>query len=220
MPNPLPYTLKLSLSAMTAARGGRPVAAGVSFDLSPGDALSLRGPNGTGKTSILRAIAGLSRPEAGSVSFAEDDTLIDPEEARACHLHWLGGEDGLAGKLTVAETVRFWAQLLGGEPLPEATLTQHLASVKLGTKADSPVGALSTGQRRRVGLARLLCVPRALWLLDEPLSGLDDQGRDLLMGAIASHRAQGGIVLMATHDGQIDGARTLRLAGLPPGARS
>lgn len=206
-----PHTLSLAVKDLAVERGGRVVVAGVGFELAPGEALTLRGANGTGKTSILRAVAGFARPVEGAVRFTNAGTEIEAAEARATQLHWLGGDDALADKLTLHESLSFWRGLLGGE-----TVTGLAAKLGLPGKEDTPLGRLSTGQRRRAGIGRLLCARRALWLLDEPMSGLDDQGRELLLDAIAEHRAAGGMVLMASHDEGIPGCPTLRLKSVEP----
>lgn len=202
------FSFHLSVHALDIARGGRRVAAGLSFALGRGEALVLRGENGTGKTSALRTIAGFAAPMGGAVTFCEgaDGPALDAAQFRAEQIHWLGGEDGLADRLTVRETGQFWAGLFG-VPFSPSTLER----VGLDAKAESLVGRLSTGQRRRLGLMRLVMVHRALWLLDEPLSGLDQAGRTLLMAAIDTHRAQGGMVVMASHDDGLPNAPTLRL---------
>lgn len=206
------HHLSLSAENLAVERGGRIVVAGLSFALAPGEALTLRGPNGTGKTSILRAVAGFSQPADGAIRFLQKHGDADSIEIRATQLHWLGGEDALADRLTVEESLTFWAHLLGGHVADDLT-----GILGLTGKEKTPLGKLSTGQRRRAGIGRLLCAPRALWLLDEPMSGLDDQGRELLLLIIAEHRAAGGIILMASHDEGILGCPVLRLRA-PEGA--
>ena len=197
------FALSLACDALAPRRAGRVVADGVRFRLAPGEALVIRGANGAGKTSVLRAVAGLCGYD-GTVAFEADGVPLDPSEARARHTHLLGPRDGLAERLTAAETAAFWAGLLGG--------AVALGAAGLSGSETAPVGRLSTGQRRRLGLARLLGAPRALWLLDEPLSGLDEEGRARLLGAVAEHRAAGGIVLMASHEAGLPDAATLRLS--------
>ena len=197
------HALSLVCTDLAPRRGGRTVAAGVSFTLAPGQALVIRGANGAGKTSVLRAVAGLCG-YAGHAAFSAGGVPLDPAEARARHTHLLGPRDGLADRLTARETAAFWSGLLGGAPA--------LAEAGLSGAETIPAERLSTGQRRRLGLSRLLGSPRALWLLDEPLSGLDAAGRDLLLGAVADHRAGGGLVLMASHEAGLPRAPVLRLA--------
>lgn len=199
------HDLSLAAHDLAPRRGGRVVAQGVSFSLVPGEALLLRGGNGAGKTSVLRAVAGLC-PAGGGVAFARSGAPLDPAAARADAVHYLGAEEGLSARESPAETVRGWAALYG------ASARGALGEVGLAEQADMPCGALSTGQRRRLGLARLLLAPRALWLLDEPLSGLDEAGRTLFLSRIEGHRARGGLVLMASHEAGLPGAATLRLS--------
>ena len=200
-----PYDLALTVRALAPARGGRVVASDVSFSLPPGGGLVLRGANGSGKTSVLRAVAGLCVHE-GEVSFALEGAPLEAGAAQAQHTHLLAGGGGLVPKLTAGEHARFWGGLYG------AADEDALDRVGLAGAERRPAGALSTGQRRRLGLARLLMAPRPLWLLDEPMSGLDEEGRALLLAAIHDHRAAGGLVLMATHEGDgLPGAPVLRL---------
>lgn len=208
----MPFAVALTAHDLSPSRAGRMVAAGIGFSLRPGDALVLRGANGSGKTSILRAVAGLAEAE-GDVSFEQAGTPLDPAEARATAIHILAPGEGLADRLAPKEQIVFWAALDG----VRADGAALLARVGLEDAAERAAGRLSTGQRRRLGLARLLVSPRPLWLLDEPLSGLDEEGRALLLSAAADHRAQGGIVLMATHEPEgLPGAPTLRLERLRP----
>lgn len=203
------HALHLSIQGLDVTRGDRVVAAGISFDLHPGQALCLRGENGTGKTSILRTLAGFARPAAGRIAIQIDGQAADPAEVRARHIHWLGGEDGLAERLSVVETVHFWAKLF------DVTAPDDLLNrVGLQGKEEIPTGRLSTGQRRRLGLARLVLAPRALWLLDEPMSGLDEGGRKLVLDMVRAQLDHGGIVLMASHDEGIPASPTLRLSPL------
>ena len=197
------HALSLACDALAPRRAGRVVAAGATFALRPGEALVLRGANGAGKTSVLRAVAGLCGYD-GTVAFEADGAPLGADEARAGHIHLLGPRDGLADRLTAGETSLFWAGLHGGAPA--------LAETGLSGAGTSPAARLSTGQRRRLGLARLLGAPRALWLLDEPLSGLDEEGRARLLAAVADHRAAGGIVLMASHEAGLPDASVLRLS--------
>ena len=197
------FDLSLRLLDLAPARAGLTVTSGISLAMAPGEALVLRGANGAGKTSVLRAVAGLCA-HGGTVSFAIRGAPLDPGEARARHTHLLGPRDGLAGPLSVAETGSFWAALLGGRAAAHA--------VGLSGTETTATGRLSTGQRRRLGLSRLLGSPRPLWLLDEPLSGLDEAGREQLLAAVAEHRAAGGLVLMASHETGLPDAAALRLS--------
>lgn len=187
----------VEVEALALRRGARVLFEGLSFRAGPGDFIELRGANGSGKTSLLRAIAGLLRPAAGAIR-------IDGAEEPALSLHLLGHRDGLKGALSVRAHARYWAGLLGAGGDVEAAL----ARVGLGRIADLPAQVLSQGQARRLALTRLLTAPRPIWLLDEPASGLDANGRALLDALIAEHRAGGGLVIAALHESLgVDGAR-------------
>lgn len=201
------FDLSVSVRELQARRGGRVVASNVSFNLGPGDALTLRGENGSGKTSILRAIAGFSATE-DAIAFHRGGTAQDAAETRARSIHWLGGADGIADRLTVTENIKSWQSILGAPP---GNINDLLDEVALSALRARPAGKLSTGQRRRLGFARIMMAPRALWLLDEPFNGLDEDGRALMLRSIAHHRESGGIVLMASHDDGLPDAPTLRL---------
>lgn len=177
----------LSVHGLSVRRGGRLLFEQLSFAAGPGDLIEIRGANGAGKTSLLRAIAGFLRPAAGAVRL---DNLADPHAA----LHFLGHQNGLKGAARASAHVDYWAGLLGGEP------SDTLDRVGLQRQAELPARVLSQGQARRLALARLLAAPRPLWLLDEPAAGLDANGRQLLAGLIDAHRRQGGLVLAALHE--------------------
>lgn len=172
----------LAVHDLAVARGGLRAVEGVSFSLAPGQALILRGPNGIGKTTLLRTVAGLQPPVAGRIEMAEDAV------AYAAHA------DGLKGALSVTENLRFWAAVFGGGDIAPA-----LAAMDLAHLADRPAAALSAGQKRRLGLARLLVTRRPLWVLDEPTVSLDAESVSRFGTAIRAHLGQGGAALMATH---------------------
>lgn len=175
-------------------RGGRDVFAGLSFSLPPGGALLLTGANGSGKSSLLRLMAGLLKPVAGELLW-EGRNLAEAPEEHAARLHYLGHLDAVKPVLSVAENLRFWAGLRDGAPAVETALERFA----LTDLAGLPGRLLSAGQRRRLALARLLASPATLWLLDEPSVGLDHASAGLLAAAIADHRAAGGRVVVATH---------------------
>jgi heme exporter protein A len=202
---------------LDCVRGERLVFAGLSFGLAPGGALVLEGRNGSGKTSLLRLMAGLARPAAGRVGWDGGDIRTDPEAHRA-RTRYIGHLDAVKPQLTVSENVAFWAAMHGGGGNdPEG----GLAAFGLQALGDTPARFLSAGQRRRLALARLVAAPAPLWLLDEPTIALDREAVDSLLAAIARHRATGGMAAIATNvDIAVPGAETLALAAFapPPGS--
>jgi heme exporter protein A len=174
---------------LDCVRGGRLVFSGLGFRLSAGQSLAVTGPNGSGKSSLLRVVAGLLRPEAGSIAF-EGASGDEPPA------HYLGHADALKPALSLREALRFWAALHGGG---SGELASAAEIVGLGHALDLPAGVLSAGQRRRAGLARLLVARRPLWLLDEPVSALDRDGEALLGDMMAEHLSAGGLIIAATH---------------------
>ena len=181
--------------ALACHRGGRVLFEALSFALVPGDALLLRGPNGSGKSSLLRLLAGFLRPLAGRVAWDGVDVLDDLPAYRA-RVHLVAHADAVKGLLTVRENLAAVAGILGDRAVD---LPRALDAFDLAPLADTPGRFLSSGQKRRAALARLLATPRPLWLLDEPGVGLDRASRARLEAAIAEHRARGGICVVATH---------------------
>lgn len=178
---------------LACVRGGRTVFAHLDFALAPGEALLLRGPNGSGKSSLLLLLAGLI-PRAGGTLLWEGETVDPRAPDWHARFHFVGHADGASRVLTVAENLRFLAGLAGGGDVEAA-----LSAFDLAELADRPVRWLSAGQKRRLALARLLLVPRPLWLLDEPAVGLDAARRRRLEDHIRQHRARGGICVVASH---------------------
>lgn len=194
--------MTLTVQNISVARGAIAVLEGVSFTLPAGRALVLRGPNGSGKTTLLRTIAGLQPPLRGQIDAAEGSLVY------AAHA------DGLKPTLTVAENLGFWAQVFGTSGIDTA-----LAAYELTPLADRPAGALSAGQKRRLGLARLLVTGRTTWILDEPTVSLDTHATGLFAATIRAHLAQGGAALIATHiDLGLDEADTLDITPFRAGA--
>jgi heme exporter protein A len=203
--------MQLVVDNVSLERGGRPIIESLSTKVSDGEALVLTGPNGAGKTTLLRAVAGFVKPAEGAIRLEGGGG--DLEIAEQCH--FVGHRDGVKSALTVAENARFWARYLGGVPHPD--VPHALELVGLGGLEGVPSMWLSAGQRRRLGLARLLLAHRPLWLLDEPSVSLDVSGVAMLARLIGGHRAAGGIVLAATHVALgLEGARELRLGGAEP----
>ncbi len=177
-------------------RGGRLVFEDLGFELVPGEALVLRGPNGSGKSTLLRLLAGFVDAAAGHLAWDGAAVPATAPEHRA-RLHFVGHADPVKPLLTVAENIRFAAALGGADAVAGGPAA--LAGFDLLRLADTPARFLSAGQKRRTNLARLLAARRPLWLLDEPGVGLDRASRARLEAAIASHRASGGLCVVATH---------------------
>ncbi|WP_101067896.1 heme ABC exporter ATP-binding protein CcmA [Roseovarius salinarum] len=174
--------MTVHVSDLTVTRGGVAVLEGLSFALRPGEAVVLRGPNGIGKTTLLRTVAGLQPARAGRVE-APPESMV-----------YAGHADGLKATLTVSENLTFWARVFG-----QGAIGPALDAFELCPLADRQAGALSAGQKRRLGLARLLVTGRPVWLLDEPTVSLDVDAVALFADAVRAHLAGGGSALMATH---------------------
>ena len=176
---------RLAFDAVACARRGRMLFEHLSFTLDAGEALLVSGANGAGKSSLIRVAAGLLAPVAGHVRTEGQCALL--AEAAAFDT-----------ERVVAAALGFWARL-DARPAPDARVAAALDALDLAALADVPVRLLSTGQRRRVGLARVLASEAEIWLLDEPANGLDTAAVARLEALIAAHRARGGIALVATH---------------------
>lgn len=188
-------TSLISATGLAGQRGGRVLFRDLDIVLAPGDALVVTGPNGSGKTSLLRLLAGLCRPAAGTIE-------------RAGGLALLSHDNALKPALTVRWNLGFWAACQGGGNVQAA-----LEAVGLAPAIDLPVRILSSGQQRRVAIARLLLAPVPLWLLDEPTVGLDAASITLVEALMAEHRASGGAVVAVTHSAlSLPDCRQLALA--------
>ncbi|MDW3182152.1 heme ABC exporter ATP-binding protein CcmA [Roseobacter sp.] len=174
--------MTLTIRDLCVARGGLPVLQGLSFTLAPGQALILRGPNGSGKTTLLRTLAGLQPPLAGQIDGAEEQI------AYAAH------SDGLKAMLSVRENLTFWADVFG-----QTDIAPALDAFALTPLIDRLAGTLSAGQKRRLGLARLLVTGRPIWMLDEPTVSLDVDAVAQFAAAVRAHLRAGGAALIATH---------------------
>ena len=189
----------LIVDSLACDRGGRRVFADVGFTLRPGEALQIEGPNGAGKSSLLRLLAGLLPPAAGRI----DNPFT---------VAWLGHEAALKPGMTLAAELDHWARLDGSAP---GAVAAAMAAFDLTPLADLPAGVLSSGQRRRAGLARVHAAGAELWLLDEPGVGLDTRSQRLLADAVRAHRAGGGLIVAVTHgDIGLDAPTRLQLGRL------
>lgn len=192
----------LSAAGLACVRGERVVFAGLGFLVGAADALVLTGANGSGKSSLLRLLAGLARPAAGALTWDGVDIRDDPG-VHAARCHFVGHLDALKPVLTAGEQLAFWAAVRGGgtEHERREQAEAALAAFGIAHLADMPVRFLSAGQRRRVALARVLTAPAPLWLLDEPATALDTDAVRRLDDVVARHRAGGGLVILSMHGG-------------------
>lgn len=187
-------------------RGERQVLSAASFSLESGAALILRGANGTGKSTLLRLMAGLMRPAAGTIAWNGADIAEEPQDHNA-RLAYVGHADAVKPALSVLENVSFWADLSGTGGMRAA---DALAALGIGHLADLPARYLSAGQRRRVSLTRMLTAGATLWLLDEPTTALDAETSDVLRTLIGDHLGVGGMAVISTHT-DLDLANTTTL---------
>jgi heme exporter protein A len=187
----------LEAQKLAARRGFSRLFDGLSFRVGAGDALVVTGANGTGKTTLLRMLAGLTAPEAGEIRWqGKRVDTFDPElrAAVAFSGHLPALKDGLTAEENLASLVA-----LEGSPASRDAIVEALDDVALSRQRTLPTRVLSQGQRRRIGLARLSLVARPLWVLDEPLAALDAAGSTLLATLLGRHLANGGLAVVATH---------------------
>jgi heme exporter protein A len=195
-------TALLSFQNLAIARGDRVLLRDLAGTVRAGEILHIRGANGVGKTSLLEVLSGLREAEQGEVVRA-----FEPE---ACH--WLGHRNALNPALTPYENLRFWCALQGA---PADGIRGALRQFDLARVADQPCQQLSAGQKRRAALARLAVVRRSIWFLDEPLSGLDEDGIRNWLGLLQVHQQQGGAAVITSHQAlpaQLPGLRAMELA--------
>lgn len=196
--------MQLAGDALAVERGGRVIFKEVSFQARSGELIWLAGRNGAGKTSLLKVIAQLIAPFSGTVTLSGGS----PDLAIAQQVHFIGHEQAVKPALTALENLQFWTQFLGGGDAAAA-----LEAAGLGALAHLPAGVLSSGQRKRLSLARILAVHRPIWLLDEAKVGLDQASARQLSAQMDSHVAHGGLIIAASHDELISHTQRIDLGG-------
>ncbi|MFT4076648.1 MAG: heme ABC exporter ATP-binding protein CcmA [Asticcacaulis sp.] len=196
--------LNLKVEGLTLKKGYNLLIHNLNFEIKPGEAISLTGENGVGKTTLLRTLAGFFMPHAGTISAHENDVQFEPEIWHGSMIHFLGHQDALSPSRTVAQELKFQANFLGGD-------VAGIEQLNLSPLLDLETRYLSAGQKRRLSFARLLMVKRPLWLLDEPMAPLDVGHRALLAGIIQKHLSEGGMIIAAVHDPLPFETRSLKL---------
>lgn len=186
---------ELSGQGLTLIRGDRCLFQNLEFTLASGELLMVEGPNGSGKTSLLRAIAGLIDPDEGMVRWNNTNVKNNRQSFHAA-LVWMGHRPGFKGDLTLIENLRFEAGL---RSMTMATVKHRLARLGVATLTEIPFRALSAGQQRRVALARMCLADAPLWLMDEPFTNMDTEGQQLVVEVLREHLQEGGLCVMATH---------------------
>ena len=200
--------VSLDVENLTCVRGQRVLFRGLDFTVAASRLLCVEGPNGVGKTSLLRLIAGFLRPVSGTIRLKTGGGDVVDTEERGKFIGWLSHQDAVKPQMTVREQLDFAARLYGRDGASDAAMETFGI---LGL-ADLPGQYLSAGQKRRLALARLRLCARSLWLLDEPLAALDTAGKKLVAQTVAAHCASGGIVVASTHEAIGLECETLRLA--------
>jgi len=190
---------QLQVIALGCERGGRPLFATQSFSLEAGQAMHIEGDNGSGKTSLLRMVCGLSQPASGEVRWG-GQAIAEVRSAFFRDLLYLGHSLGLKDELSAVENLQT-VSILAGQPLSREQAFQALKSQGLGTRAHLPLRVLSQGQKRRVALARLQVSKAKLWVLDEPFVALDRAAVETLQQVLQAHLQQEGILLFTSHQG-------------------
>ncbi|SON50174.1 cytochrome c biogenesis heme-transporting ATPase CcmA [Vibrio tapetis] len=187
----------LEVSNLTAIRDERVLFESLSFSVQPGELIQVEGRNGTGKTTLLRIIAGLGDCEEGSISWKKE-SIFDSRDAYHQDLLFLGHQPGIKRELNAYENLAFYLQL-HQQKNDQQAIWDALTLVGLAGREEVPVGQLSAGQQRRVALARLWLSNHPLWILDEPLTAIDKQGVKVLETLFLKHANSGGMVLLTTH---------------------
>jgi heme exporter protein A len=190
-----PLSIKLNATDLTLFRGDRCLFKDLSFALNPGELLLLEGKNGSGKTSLLRAIAGLLELESGTIHWNDAPISRERQEFQNS-LVWMSHRVGFKGDLTLVENLEYESKL---RPQSTADLDDTLKQLNLGKLRRLPMRSLSAGQQRRVALARMLMSSAILWMMDEPVSNLDSEGRELAVHLLGKHLGAGGMAIVAAH---------------------
>lgn len=198
-PSPLrlvkPLDMKLQINNLSVNRGDELIVSALSFAVANGEALVVRGANGVGKSTLLRALAGLLSIESGSIEIvAPEAEFADQSVADLCH--YLGGDNAMKPALSVEENLQFWQDFCGR---PHLDVDEALDMVGLDGLQAVPFAHLSTGQRRRIAIARLLVSYRPIWILDEPTSGLDAASEQQFSALMQAHLEDDGLIIAATH---------------------
>jgi len=188
-------TIKLNATELTLFRGDRCLFKDLSFALNPGELLLLEGRNGSGKTSLLRAIAGLLELESGTIYWNESP-LNQQRQIFQNALVWMSHKVGFKGDLTLVENLQYESKL---RPRSTADFDDILMQLNLGKLQRLPMRSLSAGQQRRVALARMLMSSATLWMMDEPVSNLDNEGRELVVRLLRKHLSDDGMAIVAAH---------------------
>ena len=204
---------RLEARGINAWRGDRHILRDVSFRLQPGELLKVTGPNGVGKTTLLRVVGGLLPPESGLVEWCGQPVHRTRDEFNA-ELGYLGHVNALKADLTARENLRFLAGLR--QPVTHGDVDAMLDRVGLASRANLPGRVLSAGQKRRLALARLKLAGASLWILDEPATNLDREGLRLVEELISEHVQQGGLAIAAAHQALLDDAAFVRRLELEP----
>ncbi|MFT4089767.1 MAG: heme ABC exporter ATP-binding protein CcmA [Asticcacaulis sp.] len=201
-------TLSLIARDIALKKGHKLLVSNINVTVRSGEALSLTGANGVGKTTFLRCLAGFIAPHKGSIQLIENDSQLSNDNIIENNSHYLGHIEALNPARRVDQELRFHCDYLGGS---EAALNAAIARLRLSPLLDLETRMLSAGQRKRVSLARLLIAPRPIWLLDEVLSPLDTAHRALMVEMMQAHLSDGGIIICAVHDPLPFDTRSLHL---------
>jgi heme exporter protein A len=196
----MPSSKVISVKDLSCTRGDNQLFDAVNFSICHGQCLHVTGPNGCGKTSLLRLVAGINFAEQGEINWNSSDTANNPDFYRECA--YIAHKEGLKNELTSIENLRYYQQLDSGAD--ELALDDILEKMGILKCADLLAQQLSFGQRRRLSFARLLIADFSLWILDEPFTGIDTSGRDLIESLCVEHLENDGLIIMTHHQSLVD----------------